>query len=105
MHPSGVTKPVGNAKATSPAKRSAPAECHRQRETSECRGAIAEESLVLFCGWGRDHTACCECRTAPYQLSEGNTKFDVTLKGRGLDWGLREVEWVTELAQVTARSS
>ena len=32
------------------------------------------------------------------ELSEGNAKFHATLQSRGLGWGLREVEWVTELA-------
>ena len=32
------------------------------------------------------------------ELSEGNAKFNATLHSRGLGWGLREVEWVTELA-------
>lgn len=31
-------------------------------------------------------------------LTEGNAKFHATLQSRGLGWGLREVEWVTELA-------
>jgi SAM-dependent methyltransferase len=31
-------------------------------------------------------------------LSAGNTKFDTTLQERGEGWGLREVEWVGELA-------
>lgn len=32
------------------------------------------------------------------ELTEGNAKFHTTLQGRGLGWGLRDVEWVTELA-------
>lgn len=32
------------------------------------------------------------------ELTEGNAKFNATLHSRGLGWGLREVEWVTELA-------
>ncbi len=32
------------------------------------------------------------------KLEEGNAKFDATLKQRDLGWGLREVEWLDELA-------
>lgn len=32
------------------------------------------------------------------EFTEGNAKFHATLQSRGLGWGLREVEWVTELA-------
>ena len=32
------------------------------------------------------------------ELAEGNAKFDAMLKQRDLGWGLREVEWLDELA-------
>ena len=32
------------------------------------------------------------------KLEEGNAKFDAMLNQRDLGWGLREVEWLDELA-------
>lgn len=33
------------------------------------------------------------------ELEPGNEKFDILLKQRKFGWGLREVEWLDELAQ------
>ena len=32
-----------------------------------------------------------------HAMSEGNKQFDGKLQARGLGWGLREVQWITEL--------
>ena len=35
-------------------------------------------------------------------LTEGNAKFDAMLRQRELGWGLREVEWLDQLAESQA---
>ena len=47
--------------------------------------------------------AVTRCPTGPFErrgveLAEGNAKFDAMLKQRDLGWGLREVEWLDEIA-------